>query len=186
MKEVCLISVYVFKIFVFYFIFKVGVVFTSFVVVLCMHHMTDGLVTPIPMPMTLYDCLDRKADTANISVIPARTIQSLCISKFIETTSAWSPNITDPNVINYISSLLRKVVRESELSDAKRQKRQVFGGPVRREVRAAPYQFNWRRFAIAVRRLKNSFVSIHLFIFRKCDLKTLELVWSWIFPVDFS
>ncbi|VDH93946.1 Hypothetical predicted protein [Mytilus galloprovincialis] len=118
-------------------------------------HLADGLVTQIPLPKNLYDCLDQKSD--NTSTIPSRTIQSFCISNFVETTATWSTNITDPNVRNYITSLLRGVVREAELDDPSRQKRQVFGGPVRREVRAAPYQYNWRQYALAVRRLKNSF-----------------------------
>lgn len=120
-------------------------------------HEASGMVTSIPLPMSLNDCLDQKTD--NSSTVPPRFIQSLCISKFVDTTAAWAPNMSDPNVKNYITSLLRKVVREAELLDSPRHKRQVFGAPVRREIRAAPYQMNFRRYAIAVRRLKNQFVS---------------------------
>ena len=82
-------------------------------------------------------------------------IKISCFHHFLKTAS---PTLNDTSSENFFAELWRKIKSEDDVISESRHKRQI-GAPVRREVRAAPYETNFLRYAQAVRRLKNHFVS---------------------------
>ncbi|VDI54710.1 Hypothetical predicted protein [Mytilus galloprovincialis] len=116
---------------------------------------TSGLIEPIPLPSSLEECINYKVDLNKGSGVPLHVIQNLCLSKFMsfETPHSWARNVTTEEQ-NYMRSLIRKVISETERSGRHRFKRNVLiPQRIRREIRAAPFK-QWDDYAKAVRRLK--------------------------------
>ncbi|VDI58954.1 Hypothetical predicted protein [Mytilus galloprovincialis] len=83
-----------------------------------------------------------------------RGINITCFKEFLQPATE---TLNDTSSSNFLSELLRKINSEAETTGKSRHKRQAGGVPVRREVRAAPYENNFLRYALAVRTLKNHY-----------------------------
>lgn len=86
-----------------------------------------------------------------------RGINIICFNKFLQPAA---DTLNDTSSSNFLTALWRKINSEANRADKSRHKRQATGVPVRQEVRAAPYETNFLRYAQAVQKLKNHFVSI--------------------------
>ncbi|XP_071174994.1 tyrosinase-like protein 1 [Mytilus edulis] len=83
-----------------------------------------------------------------------RGINIICFNKFLQPAA---DTLNDTSSSNFLTALWRKINSEANRADKSRHKRQATGVPVRQEVRAAPYEINFLRYAQAVQRLKNHF-----------------------------
>ncbi|XP_052063474.1 tyrosinase-like protein 1 [Mytilus californianus] len=83
-----------------------------------------------------------------------RGINIICFKEFLQPATE---TLNDTSSSNFLTALWRKINSEVDTAANSRHKRQAVGVPVRREVRAAPYETNFFRYAQAVRRLKNHF-----------------------------
>ncbi|CAC5409139.1 unnamed protein product [Mytilus coruscus] len=83
-----------------------------------------------------------------------RGINTICFKQFLQPAAK---TMNDTSSSNFLSALWRKINSEANAAAKSRHKRQASGVPVRREVRAAPYETNFLRYALAVRRLKHDF-----------------------------
>lgn len=135
----------------------------AFFISLCIGAVS-GLIEPIPLPNSLEECINFKVDLNKGSGVPLHVIQNLCLGKFIafETPHSWARNLTDEEQ-NYMKSLHRKIISESEVSNSHRVRRAtLFPKRIRREIRAAPFK-HWEDYKQAVRRLKFQEVNITYF-----------------------
>lgn len=82
-------------------------------------------------------------------------IKVICFENFLQSAAS---TLNDTSSANFLTALWRKINSEADIAAKSRHKRQTIV-PIRREVRAMPYETNFFRFAQAVRRLKNHFVS---------------------------
>ena len=120
-----------------------------------------SMMTENDMPEILCNCFNEKA--GSITIIPADLILYRCVNKYLAET--WleryhPPIMSDPNTINWLRSLGRKV-RGQE--DNIRTKRQAVRR-VRREIRTLT-DAQRRRFIRAVQQLKTRRVRV---CFYKC------------------
>lgn len=86
-----------------------------------------------------------------------RGINKICFKKFLLPATE---TLNDSSSKNILNALWKKINSEADTLVKSRQRRQAMVVPVRREVRAEPYENNFLRYALAVRRLKNHFVCI--------------------------
>ncbi|VDI58946.1 tyrosinase [Mytilus galloprovincialis] len=97
-----------------------------------------------------------------------RGINIICFKKFLQPAVE---TLNDTSSSNFLSALWRKINSEADTTANSRHKRQASGVPIRREVRAAPYENNFLRYALAVRRLK-----YHYGV--RSDLNTYDIIAS--------
>ena len=143
------------------------VVVITFALVVPFSH---GLLEPMPLPKSLWQCYEYKSFQINNTQLPARKIQDYCIRKYLYENAEhmWAPpNITEDGV-NYINSLMRQIF--SEIHDIKlydldqkkgngtktrRRKRQAAPGMrYRKELRTLQPK-EWIRFTQCLNRLKS-------------------------------
>jgi len=82
-------------------------------------------------------------------------IKVICFENFLQSAAS---TLNDASSANFLTALWRTINSDADIAAKSRHKRQT-RVPIRREVRAMPYETNFLRFARAVRRLKNHFVS---------------------------
>ena len=113
------------------------------------------------------DCFDLWSDAGIIGEQYSRKMQNKCVNSFLVGTK--SALKTDKNTINYLNSLLRKRIGESN-TRTHRSKRQTIQQPtkspvtpdkLRHEVRTPNYKMVWERFANRTKRLANYTVSTY-------------------------
>ncbi|XP_052063467.1 tyrosinase-like protein 1 isoform X2 [Mytilus californianus] len=83
-----------------------------------------------------------------------RGINIICFKKFLQPVAE---TLNDTSSSNFLNALLRKINSESDTAAKSRHRRKAVNVLVRRELRAGPYETNFLRYALAVRRLKNHF-----------------------------
>lgn len=84
-----------------------------------------------------------------------RGINKICFKKFLLPAAE---TLNDTSSKNFLNALWRKINSEADTVAKSRKRRQALFVPVRQEMRAEPYENNFLRYALAVRRLKNHFV----------------------------